>query len=58
MTVRDEEVAEAVVSVTLETPQLIKQNNINSNFEYDFCEFKAKTRRGLKTHLGQMHKDH
>ena len=55
---RDEEVAETAVSDTLETPQLIKKNIVNSNFECDFCEFKAKSRRGLKTHFGHMHKDH
>ena len=55
---RDKEVAEAVESVTLETPQLIKKNNVNSNFECDFCEFKAKSRRGLKTHFGHMQKYH
>ena len=55
---RDKEVAETVVSDTLETPQLIKKNIVNSNFECDFCEFRAKSRRGLKTHFGHMHKDH
>ena len=45
---RDEEVAEAVVSDTLETPH---KNIVNRNFESDFCEFKAKLRRGLKTHF-------
>ena len=55
---RDEEVVEAVVSETLETPQLIKKNIVKSNFECDFWEFKAKSRHGLKTHFGHMHKDH
>ena len=57
MAARDEEVAEGVVSDTLENPRLIKKNVVNSNFECDFCEFKAKSRRGLKTHFGHMHKD-
>ena len=54
----DEEVAESVVKDTLETSQLIKKNIVNSNFKCEFCEFKAKSRHGLKTHFGHMNKDH
>ena len=32
------------------------ENVVNSNFNCELCEFKAKSSRGLKTHIGQMHK--
>ena len=34
----------------------MSENIVNSNFDCDLCEFKAKSFRGLKTHIGHMHK--
>ena len=32
------------------------ENIVNSNFNCELCEFKAKSSRGLKTLIGHMHK--
>ena len=37
--------------------ELIHEHNVSSNFKCVFCKFKAKSSRGLKTHIGYMLKD-
>ena len=60
LAVRDEKLPGGV-NDELKHPQVFSEKtyetNEKDNFKCELCEFKAKSSRGLKTHIGHMHKN-